>query len=625
MNKFKKKCKKIFAFLKKEPVRIALGLLFFLPGFILEKCELTVLSRILCLIALVIAGLPVLVEAIKGIFHGELLDETFLMSIASIGAIVLGEYTEAAAVMIFYLVGEYFEHRAVRRSRGAIKSLMDIRPAEATVLRGGREERVDAEEVEVGESILIRSGERVPIDCVILSGNADLDTSALTGESVPRAVRPGDPLDSGAVVLSGVLTCKTLRPADESAAARILELVENANERKSKEENFITKFSRVYTPSVVVGALLVAILPPIFGWTEWSEAIYRALVFLVVSCPCALVISVPLAFFGGIGCAASRGILYKGGNTFSAIAHAKTFAFDKTGTLTTGRFAVSGVYPVGMDEKELLALAASAEYVSLHPIALCIKQAAGEVARPDESREVPGKGSIATVAGRQIAVGNRALMRQIGAQIRGEHTADAGIVYLADGSEYLGCIAVSDEIKPEAKAAIAQLRQLGAEKTVILSGDRKENVERVKKAVGLDAAEAELLPNEKYERLERLIAEGNGKTVYVGDGINDAPSLARADVGVAMGAIGSDSAIEAADIVIMSDRLDKLPEAIRVARKTLRIAKENIVFALAVKIGVLILGALGIANMWLAVFADVGVAVIAVLNAMRAMRIKKAG
>lgn len=610
--------------LKNPLFPILLGLLFFLPAFIIDHVSNTptgdTVSLVFYLIALLISGGEVFVDAVRGIFHRKFLDEKFLMSVASIGAVCIGEYAEGVAVMIFYLVGEYFQKRAVEHSRNSIRSLMDIRPDEATVLRDGKEERVDADDVAVGETIVIRAGERVPLDARVLSGSADIDTSALTGESIPRSVGPADTLDSGTVVLNGTLYLSAIRPAEDSAAARILDLVENAGDRKSKEENFITKFAKYYTPFVVVCAFLLAFIPPIFGWMPILVSVHRALLFLVVSCPCALVISVPMAFFGGIGGAASQGILYKGGNTFSPLARAQIFAMDKTGTLTDGTFRVRAVYPVGVTEKELLSIAASAEFGSHHPMALCLFEEVKDPDRPDGQEEIAGKGVRATVDGSVVLVGNKKLLAEAGVTHADlDLPVGAGILFVAKDGKYLGRIEVADKIKPEAKDAIRALRALGVRKTVMLSGDRKENAERVGRELGLDEIRAELLPNQKYEQLEKLTATGHG-VAYVGDGINDAPSLARADIGIAMGGIGSDSAIEAADVVIMSDDLERLPAAVAIARKTLLISKENIVFALGVKAAILVLGALGLVSMWWAVFADVGVAIIAILNSIRMLR-----
>ena len=530
---------------------------------------------------------------------------------------LIGEYTEGVAIMLFFLVGETFEHRAIKHSRASIRSLMDICPDEACILTDSGECTVDAEDVEPGALIIVRPGERVPLDCVVEEGSADVDTSCMTGESLPLPATVGTTLSSGYIVLSGLLRCRVLRVASESAAARVLELVEYANERKSREERFITKFSRYYTPIVVICALLLATVPSLFGFTEWSDSIHRALIFLVISCPCALVISVPMAFFGGIGGAASRGILYKGGNVFSAVAKADTVVFDKTGTITNGEFTISEVIPVSCERDRVLSLAMTAEYSSNHPLAKSIMNSDSSYGIPEESHEIAGEGVIASLHGQSIAVGNKALMARVGVSLDGID-APVSSLFVALDTSLAGILVISDKIKDEAKDALSALTSLGVKNTVILSGDRKENVEYVRAALGINESYAELTPEGKYAKLEEIIACSRS-TIYVGDGINDAPSLARADVGLSMGKMGQDSAIEASDVVIMSDNLTKIPESIRIARKTLGIAKQNIVFALSVKVAILILGALGFANMWLAVFADVGVAVLAILNSMRAL------
>ena len=605
-------------YIENPKIRIAASAVLLITAIILEHFGLEIPSIIIYILALICAGAIVFIDAVRGIMRRDLLDEKFLMSIASIGAMILGEYNEGVAVMLFFLIGETFEKTAVRKSRNSIKALMEICPDEATVLIDGEEEIMDAEDVEVGSIILIRAGERVPLDCEIISGATDIDTSSMTGEALPRSVGVGDTLDSGVMVISGAVTCRTIRPLEESAASRVLSLVENATENKSKEENFITKFSHYYTPIVVALAVLLAVVPPIFKWLTLGEAVHRALTFLVISCPCALVISVPMAFFGGIGSAASRGILFKGGNVFSKVATLKTIAFDKTGTLTSGEFAISDVIPVGVDSDELISLAASAEYGSAHPIALAIRAAAEKVTEPTSYREIPGEGVIATVGDREIAVGNKKLMAGLGIT----ELPEANVFVARDG-EYLGAICLGDRVKVESKSAIEEIKSLGVERTVILSGDRRENVEKIKSELSLDMAYGELRPEEKFAHLESFIAESSGSVGYVGDGINDAPSLARADVGFAMGAIGSDSAVEAADAVIMSDDLSKIPEAIKIARKTISISWQNIIFAIGIKVLVMILGAFGFANMWLAVFADVGVSVLAILNSMRTLHYKK--
>ncbi len=609
---------KLKKLVKSEIFRIAASAIFLICGIILEQFDFSVISIISRVLALIICGADTFVGAVRGILRRDVFDEKLLMCIASIGAMIIGEYTEGVAIMLFFLIGESFEHRAVKHSRASIRSLMDICPDEACILTDEGEQTVDAEDVAVGSLIVIRTGERVPLDCIIESGSADIDTSAMTGESLPVSLNAGDELSSGYIVLSGFLKCRVLRVADESAAARVLALVESANENKSREERFITKFSRYYTPIVVISALILAIVPSLLGITEWSDSLYRALIFLVISCPCALVISVPMAFFGGIGGAASRGILYKGGNVFSAVARADTVAFDKTGTITNGEFEITEVIPVTLESDAVLSLAMTAEYSSNHPLAKSVMNSEKPYEIPDESREIAGEGVVAMLDGRRIGVGNRALMERLSIDIS-KVAAKANIVYVSLDESLVGLIVISDKIKPEAKSAISRLYALGVRKTAILSGDRRENVESVCAQVAINEAHAELTPEEKYQKLEQLI-ESSQATVYIGDGINDAPSLARADVGISMGKMGQDSAIEASDVVIMSDNLEKIPEAIIIARKTLSIAKQNIVFALAVKGLILILGALGLANMWLAVFADVGVAVLAILNSMRALR-----
>ena len=607
--------KKLKKLLKNRLLGIIAGAAFFIPALVLEGLKFDTVALVLYIFALIFAGAGVFSDAIRGIMRRDLLDEKFLMSIAAIGAMIIGEHSEGVAVMIFFLVGEYFEHKAVERSRRSIRSLMQIRPDEATVIRDGLEQSVDAEEVEVGEIIIIRPGERVPLDCEVIEGAASVDTSALTGEPLPRSASVGDTLDSGVIVLDGVLICRALRIADESRAARVLELVEYASERKAPEESFITKFSHYYTPAVVVAAILLAAVPPIFGLAEMSVSVYRALSFLVVSCPCALVISVPMAFFGGIGGAASRGILFKGGAVFSAVASARTVAFDKTGTLTTGDFEVTEVLPHGVSREELLAIVASLEAGSNHPLARTLSALSEERLAVTGLREIPGRGIVGRIGEDQIAVGNLALMRELSVDY--PEKADTPPILAARGGTLIGEITLADAVKPEAVEAIFSLRRLGVKRAVMLTGDRAERAEAVSQTLGLDEVRAELMPEDKFAYIE-----SEPSVMYVGDGINDAPALRMASVGVAMGRGGQDSAIEAADVVIMSDNLTRLPTSIKIARKTVRIAKQNIVFAIGVKLLILALIALGFANMWLAVFADVGVAVIAILNAMRALRCK---
>lgn len=607
--------KKILKYVKNPIFRIVTSAVLLVAAILLEHFRLSIFAIIIYVLALLLAGLDVFINAVRGIIRKDLLDEKFLMSIAAIGAMILGEYNEGVAVMLFFLIGETFEKMAVRRSRNSIKALMEICPDEATVIIDGEEEVMDAEDVEVGATIVIRAGERVPLDCQIISGSTDIDTSSMTGEAIPRSVSHGDVLDSGVMVISGVITCCVLRPLTESAASRVLALVENATENKSKEENFITKFSHYYTPIVVALAVLLAFIPPIFRILTIDESVKRALTFLVISCPCALVISVPMAFFGGIGAAASRGILYKGGNVFSKVAKMTTVAFDKTGTLTSGEFRITEINTIGISSEELLRLAAAAEYGSNHPLALAIRGTAENGEIPRDTREIAGEGVIATVSGAEIAVGNSKLMSRLGVTELCE-----GSVFVAKDGVLIGSLTLGDKIKSESRAAISRIKSLGVEKCVILSGDKTENVEKIKSELSLDEAFAELKPDDKYRMLEELISANKGSVGYVGDGINDAPTLARADVGFAMGAIGSDSAVEAADAVIMSDNLEKIAESIMISRKTIRISWQNIVFAIGIKVLVMILGAFGFANMWLAVFADVGVSVLAILNSMRTLR-----
>lgn len=575
------------------------------------------------------AGWDVLWKAVRNIAHGHVFDENFLMTVASIGAMIIGEYSEGAAVMIFYQTGELFQSVAVGKSRQSISDMMDINPEFANAERNGEVVEVAPDEVAVGEIAVIKPGERVPLDGEVVSGSSGLNTAALTGESAPREVTVGDEVISGCVNTDGLLKIRVTKPYSDSTVAKILELVENSSENKAKTENFITRFARVYTPIVVISAAILAVLPSVIiglskGDWQWGTWVYRALTFLVVSCPCALVISVPLSYFGGIGGASRHGIMIKGANYLEQLGKAKTFVFDKTGTLTKGSFAVTEKCPEGISESELLSYCAAAEQISNHPIARSIIAAAGDVPKADNACEIAGFGVEAQVGGKKISVGNARLMARVGARI--SETEKAGtVVYCAVDGGYRGYVLVSDEIKENSKAALSELKALGAEKTVMLTGDRKVTAEAVSSAVGLDEVRFQLLPDGKVTALEEIYASKPAKStlVYVGDGMNDAPSLARADVGIAMGGLGSDAAIEAADIVLMNDDIANLPLAVRIARKTRRIVTQNIVFALGVKIAVLVLAAFGLGNMWLAVFADVGVSVIAILNAMRCMRTVK--
>ncbi len=580
---------------------------------------------VLYLIPYAIIGWDVLWRAVRNIARGQVFDENFLMALATVGAFGCGEYPEGVAVMLFYQVGELFQTVAVNRSRRSIAQLMDIRPDHANVEQDGQWVQVDPEEVQEGQRILVKPGERIPLDGIVEDGTAALDTAALTGESAPQDVEPGQRVLSGCVDLNGALVIRVEQPYAQSTVARILELVENASSQKAKAEQFITRFARYYTPCVVIAAVLLAILPSLITG-QWLVWIHRALVFLVVSCPCALVISVPLAFFGGIGGASRQGILVKGGNYLEALAHVDAVVFDKTGTLTEGSFRVAALTAVQGSQEELLELAALAESWSSHPIAQSLRQAWNgqpEAHTVTEVQEQAGHGVSAVVDGRQVVVGNERLMAAAGIQVQTPQQAGTVVHTAADGV-YLGWIVVADQPKDGAAQAIAALRQAGIRKTVMLTGDSRAVADQVARALGLDQVEAELLPGDKVERLEMLLkSESEGaKLAYVGDGINDAPVLARADVGIAMGAMGSDAAIEAADVVLMDDNLQKLPAAIRLARKTMRIVRQNIVFALGVKAVVLLLGAVGAAGMWAAVFADVGVSVLAILNSTRMLRAK---
>lgn len=576
------------------------------------------------LIPYFLVGWQIWRKAILNVAHGQLLDENFLMCIATVGAIVLSEYPEAVFVMLFYRVGELFESIAVGRSRRSIAALMEIRPDEARVLRDGEELIVDPEEVAVGEIILVYPGEKIPLDGIVVEGRSELDTVSLTGESLPRAVREGDEAVSGCVNMSAPIRLRVIRPFAESTVSKILELVENSALAKSKAENAVTKFARWYTPTVVAVACLLATVPSILTG-EWQRWLHTALIFLVVSCPCALVISIPLSYFGGLGCASRHGILVKGANWLEALATTDTVVFDKTGTLTEGCFALSEVRTEGNVQRlELLRLCAAAEQYSNHPIARSLLRAwadegDGELPRATVE-ERAGLGIFATVDGACVLLGNAELMREAHITFEPYDGVEGSVVYLAANGSYLGCAVISDRVKAGAGEAIARLRSLGVRKTVMLTGDRKEIAQRVASGLGLDACHAELLPQDKVGCVENLIAEKRGTLAFVGDGVNDAPVLARADVGIAMGALGSDAAIEAADVVLMDDQPQKLADAISIARFTRRVVIQNTVFALGVKLFFLVLSLFDMTNMWAATFADVGVAVIAILNAMRTLR-----
>lgn len=618
--------------MKCKAIRIAASAALLVCALIIKMpAEMAWLSTALYVASYVIAGYDIVFGAIKSLFRGNVFNENLLMSIASIGAFCVGEFSEGTAVMILFQIGEAFQDAAVDKSRRSISSLMNIRPDHANLVTDEGIIRKDPEDVHTGDVISITPGERVPLDCVILTGETYIDTSALSGETVPRAAREGDTLLSGSINTVGAVTARVMCEYGESTASRILDLVENASARKSNSEKFITRFSRYYTPIVVSLALILAIIPPLLiKESTFSEWIHRALSFLVVSCPCALVISIPLSFFGGIGGASASGILVKGGNYLEALAKVKTFVFDKTGTLTKGTFEVTDIQPQleGISKNELLRIACAAERASSHPIAMSLKKKAdAELVRLDEAeniREIAGRGVCASIDGQSVLVGNARLMSENGIECA-ENKAAGTTVHVAVDGKYLGCIVISDEIKSEAHDAIAALKREGIERVVMLTGDARSVGRSVADELGMDECFAEQLPSDKVERVNELLekSDGNDKLAFVGDGINDAPVLARADIGIAMGALGSDAAIEAADVVIMNDNLLSLSKAMRIARKATCIAKENTVFAIAVKAAVLVLSASGVASMWMAVFADVGVAVIAILNAMRTLRTNK--
>ena len=573
-----------------------------------------------------VIGWDVLWKAARNIAHGQVFDENFLMALATVGAFFVGEYPEGVAVMLFYQVGELFQAYAVGKSRKSISALMDIRPDYANIEKDGNLIQVDPEEVHIGDVIVVKAGERIPLDGVVVEGTSSVNTAALTGESLPRDVSPGEEVWSGCINVNGLLRIRATKEFGESTVSKILDLVENSSAKKAKAENFITKFARWYTPLVVLAAALLAIVPPLVAGGEWSDWIHRALIFLVISCPCALVISIPLGFFGGIGGASKCGILVKGGNYLEALSKTQIVVFDKTGTLTHGSFRVTAVHPDQVSEEQLLELAALAESYSDHPISRSLRQAYHR--EPDTSRvsdveEISGQGVRARVDGRRVCAGNGKLMDAAGAKWHDCHLTGT-VVHVAVDGDYAGHIVISDEIKPDSAQAIAQLKNQGVRKTVMLTGDAKAVGEHVAQELGLDQVYTGLLPADKVDRVETLLkeTESGGKLAFVGDGINDAPVLSRADIGIAMGGLGSDAAIEAADVVLMDDKPSKIAVAIEISRKTLRIVRQNIVFALGVKALVLILGAAGMANMWEAVFADVGVSVLAILNASRALRMQ---
>lgn len=596
------------------------------------------LQLALYLAAYLIIGYDILRKAGKGILNRRVFDENFLMAIATVGAFALaiysgsGDYNEAIAVMLFYQIGELFQSYAVGKSRRNISALMDIRPDYANIERDGKLEKTDPDEVAVDSIIVVQPGEKVPLDGIVLEGTSSLNTSALTGESLPRDVKAGDEIISGCINMTGVLRIRTTKEFEESTVSKILELVENSSSRKSKSENFITKFARVYTPAVCYGALALAVLPPLIQLlflgqeAAWSMWIYRALTFLVISCPCALVISIPLSFFAGIGGASKAGVLIKGSNYMETLSQAKYVVFDKTGTLTQGVFEVTGIHHNKMEEAKLLEYAALAECASSHPISKSLQKAYGKEidrSRVEDIQEISGEGILAKVDKREVAAGNSKLMKRLGIAYRDCHKVGT-IIHMAVDGAYAGHIVISDVIKPNAEKAVKRLKKSGVEKTVMLTGDAKAVAEQVAETLGIDEVYSELLPAGKVEKVEELLAKKGtkAKLAFVGDGINDAPVLTRADIGIAMGAMGSDAAIEAADVVLMDDDPMKISKAIRISRKCLGIVYQNIVFALVIKFACLGLGALGIANMWFAIFADVGVMVIAVLNAIRALRVQ---
>ena len=611
---------------KKQLLRILAAAVFFAAGFVTKQFSENI-AFILFLASLLIGGADVLINAVRNIFKGQIFDENFLMSIAAVGAFIIGECPEGAAVMLFYQVGELFQDYAVDKSRKSVSALMDIRPDFANVKHGGEITQEDPYDVKVGDMIVIKPGERVPLDAVIVTGSTTLDTSSLTGESLPREATEGGEILSGSINLSGLIEARVTKEFEQSTVSKILDLVENAADNKATSESFITKFAKYYTPAVVVAALLLAFIPPIFtGFSDLSKWVYRALTFLVTSCPCALVISVPLSFFGGIGASSKNGVLIKGSNHLEDLAKAKTVVFDKTGTLTKGVFKVSRIVPNECSESELLETAALAESNSNHPISVSVAKAYGkefDKSRISDCEEKAGHGVIVTLDGKKCAAGNLKLMRSLG--IKADESVSGTAVHVSRDGEYLGYILIEDEIKLDAKTAIEKLKALGIRKTVMLTGDSMTIAEKVAKQVGIDEVHAELLPADKVEKTEEIInsQSKNEKLVFVGDGINDAPVLALSDIGIAMGGVGSDAAIEASDIVIMTDEPSKLATAMRISAKTLRIVNQNICFALFVKFAVLLLVALGIVHMWAAVFADVGVSVLAILNALRILGYKE--
>lgn len=614
--------------MKKNLIQIIISAILFVIGLLVPFSNGWITKGIY-IGAYLIVGLEIIIKAIKNIFKGEVFDEHFLMAVATIGAFAIGEFPEAVAVMLFYQIGELFQDYAVDKSKESITNLMDIRPDVAVVKRNGKLETLKPETVKIGEEIVVKPGEKIPLDGTIIDGSSMLDTSALTGESVPRSAKIGEKVLSGCINQSGVLTIKVEKEFGESTVSKILDLVENASNKKSKSENFITKFAKIYTPTVVGIAILLAIIPPfLLKWGSFSEWLERALTFLVVSCPCALVISIPLGFFGGIGGASRKGVLIKGSNYLELLSKTDIFVFDKTGTLTEGVFEVQKINPVDISEEELLKIAAYAESYSNHPISASIKKAYQKEINQEiieKTEEISGKGIISQIENKTVVIGNNKIMQEKGIEYK--ECNDIGtILYVAINNKFEGSIVIADKIKEDAKQTIQGLKRNNVSKTVMLTGDKKEIAEKVAKQTEIDEVYTDLLPDQKVEKVEELMKQKTekGKLAFVGDGINDAPVLAISDIGIAMGGLGSDAAIEAADIVIMNDKPSKILEAIKISNKTMRIVKQNIIFAISVKILVLILGACGIATMWEAVFADVGVSFIAILNSLRALGIKKA-
>lgn len=613
--------------MKKRAVKIMISLILFIIALVVSFKNVWI-NHTLYIISYLIVALEILRKAARNIFRGKVFDENFLMTIATLGAFAIGEFPEAVAVMLFYQVGEFFQSYAVDKSRKSITSLMNIRPDYANVKRGGNIEKVSPEEVNIGEIIIVKPGEKIPLDGIVIEGSTMIDTQALTGEAVPRYVKVDDEVLSGCMNQNGVISIKVTKEFRESTVSKMLDLVENASSKKSKSENFITKFARYYTPAVVIIALILAIIPPfIFKNTTFIDWIYRALSFLVVSCPCALVVSIPLSFFGGIGGASKAGVLVKGSNYLEALSKTKTVVFDKTGTLTQGIFEVQKVNAVKISKEELIQIAAQAETYSNHPISASLKKVYGKEINKEEvveTQEIAGLGIKANLQGKgEVLVGNEKLMQD--RKIPYIICKEVGtILYVAINNEFVGSIVIADKIKKDSKQTIENLKKHHITKIVMLTGDKKEVAEDVAKTLGISNVYAQLLPHEKVQKLEELLAKKNKqeKLAFVGDGINDSPALALADIGIAMGAFGADSAIEAADVVIMTDEPSKITVAINVAKKTMRIVKENIIFAIGVKIAILLLTAIGVSNMWEAVFADVGVSVIAIINALRALRVK---